>query len=78
MPVPLWSPSEVLQLDLNSSGSTCIGYAPSKGRRCHNPIAYDNRQEAVNILTAMSLLDPHSKRIDKRLDELAPRLLCRR
>ena len=78
MPLPLWLPSEVLQLDLNSSGFTCIGYAPSKGRRCHNPIACANRQEAANLLREMSMLDPHSKRLDKRLEELARRLLCRR
>ncbi|KAM0797364.1 hypothetical protein BDR22DRAFT_465115 [Usnea florida] len=78
MPLPVWSPIEVLQLDLNSSGFTCIGYAPSKGRRCHNPIACANRQEAANILREMSMLDPHSKRLGKRLEELASRLLCRR
>ena len=78
MPLPLWLPSEVLQLDLDSSGFTCIGYAPSKGRRCHNPIACANRHEAANILREMSMLDPHSKRLDKRLEELASRLLCRR
>ena len=78
MPTPLWLPSEVLKLDLNSSDFTCIGYAPSKGRRCHNPIACANRQEAANILREMSTLDPHSKRLDKRLEQLAPRLLCRR
>ena len=78
MPLPLWSPSEVLQLDPHSSGFTCIGHAPSKGRRCHNPIAYANRQEAANILKEMSTLDPHSKRLDKRFEKLAPRLLCQK
>ena len=78
MPISLWSPSEVLRLDPNSSGFTCIGYAPSKGRRCHNPIASANRQEAANILREMSMLDPHSESLDKRLEGLAPRLLCRR
>lgn len=73
-----WAPAEVLQLDPNSSGFTCIGYAPSKGRRCRNPIACVNRQESAKILQEMSRLDPHSRRLDGKLEELASRLLCRR
>lgn len=78
MTTPQWAPAEVLQLDPNSSSFTCIGYAPSKGRRCRNPIAYDNRQESTMILHKMSRLDPQSRRVDNKLEELASRLLCRR
>ena len=78
MTTPQWAPAEVLQLDPNSSSFTCIGYAPSKGRRCRNPIACVNRQESTEILLEMSRLDLQSRRLDGKLEELAPRLLCRR
>lgn len=73
-----WSPAEILDLDPNSSAFTCVGHAPSKGRRCRNAIACVNRQEGAKILLQMSRLDPHSQRLDDKLSELASRLLCRR
>lgn len=78
MTTPQWAPAEVLELDPNSSHFTCIGYAKSKNRRCHNPIACANRQEGAKILLEMSRLDPQSQRLDNRLEELASRLLCKR
>ncbi|KAL9127962.1 MAG: hypothetical protein Q9175_007630, partial [Cornicularia normoerica] len=78
MPTPQWVPAEVLQLDPNSSDFTCVGYAASKGRQCHNPIARANRQEAAKVLREMSRHDPQSRRLDDQLEELASRLLCRR
>lgn len=78
MTTPQWAPADALDLDPNSSSFTCVGYAPSKGRRCHNAIACVNRQEAAKILLQMSRLDPQSQRIDDKLEELASRLLCRR
>lgn len=74
----LWSPTEVLKIDPDAPRFTCVGYAPSKGRRCHNPIAAANRQEASELLTRMSRIDPSSSRLDSKLEALAPRLLCRR
>lgn len=73
-----WIPTEVLQFDPNYSGFTCMGFAPSKGRRCRNPIACANRQGAAKILLEMSGLHPQSQRVDCLLEELASRLLCRR
>ena len=78
MPTPQWEPAEVLRLDPYSSGFTCIGYAPSKGRRCRNPIACANRQDSAKILLEISKLDPQSQRVDDELEDLASRLLCRR
>lgn len=78
MTTPQWAPGDFLDLDPNSSTFTCVGYAPSKGRRCRNAIACVNRQEAAKLLLQMSRLDPHSPRLDDKLDELASRLLCRR
>ncbi|CAF9911785.1 hypothetical protein IMSHALPRED_010574 [Imshaugia aleurites] len=78
MPTPRWAPAEVLDLDGISSGFTCVGYAKSKGRKCRNAISYDNRQEAIKLLSEMSRLDPQSPTIDNKLEELASRLLCKR
>ena len=78
MAAPQWSPAVVLNIDPNSSTFTCVGYAPSRGRRCRNPIACVNRQESVKTLLKMSRLDPHSQRVDDELEELASRLLCKR
>ena len=55
-----------------------MGFAPSKGRRCRNPIACVNRQQAAKILLQMSRRHPQSQRVDYLLEELASRLLCRR
>lgn len=77
MPTPHWSPASILDLDLQSS-SACIGHAKTQGRRCRNPIAYANRQEAQTILLQMARLDPWSPRVECELEELASRLLCRR
>ena len=78
MTTPQWAPAEILNVDLNSSNFTCIGYAKSKNRRCHNPIACANRQEGAKTLLEMSELDPQSQRLDGKLEELASRLLCKR
>ena len=75
MTTPRWSPAEVLQIDPHS---TCIGHAKTQGRRCRNPIAYANRQEAASILSDISRLNPQSGRVDCELEELASRLLCKR
>ena len=78
MTTPQWAPAEILQFEPNSLGLTCIGHAKTQGRRCRNPIAYANRQEAAKILLDMARLDPRSPRLDSELEELASRLLCRR
>lgn len=73
-----WDASGILKIDPDTPGFTCVGYAPSKGRRCHNPIAAANRQEASKLLAKLSKLDPSSSRIGSILESLAPRLLCKR
>ena len=80
MTTPQWSPASVLQLEPNALGFTCIGHAKTQRRRCRNPVAYDNRKEAANMLLEMSRRDPlqSSQRLDAQLEELASRLLCRR
>lgn len=78
MTAPQWAPAEILNLNPLSSTFTCVGHAPSKGRRCRNAIACVNRQEGAKILLQMSRLDPRSQTLDDKLYELASRLLCRR
>ena len=78
MTTPLWDPAEILQFEPNSLGLTCIGHAKTQGRRCDNPIADANRQQAAKILLEMARLDPRSPRVDFELEELASCLLCRK
>ena len=76
---PPWTPSDILtNIDNSSCSITCVGYAPSQGRRCHNPIAAANRQDAAKLLDQMSKLNLSSSRIDGHLEQLAPRVLCKR
>ena len=78
MTTPRWSPAQVLQLNPNSLDSTCMGHAKTQGRRCRNPIAYANRQEAAKILLQISRFRPQSQRVDDKFEELASCLLCKR
>lgn len=73
-----WDPSELFKIGAISDQITCVGYAPSKGRRCHNPIAAANRQEASNILSKLSRKDFMRADMKSHLMDLASRLLCRR
>ncbi|UPX12019.1 uncharacterized protein EKO05_0002597 [Ascochyta rabiei] len=62
-----WEPQHVL--DLQGDGR-CVGLAPSKGRKCHNPISTTNLNIFDNIITELSrrplditLLRPHLERL---------------
>src|SRR5262249_1982548 len=57
---------------------TCVGYAPSKGRRCRNPINQHNRGLAYDLLDRISLLSPTSSQVAKLLPQLASLSLCLR
>lgn len=73
-----WNPSHTLKIGDITDGCTCVGYAPSKGRRCRNPIAAVNRQAASKILSRLSRTDVMSANLEPLLKELALLLLCRR
>lgn len=73
-----WNAFEVLDVDPDSAGFTCVGHAKTQGRRCRNIIAYANRDEAVKILQDMSERNVHSSSFTSPLKSLATRLLCRR
>ena len=76
-----WDPEAVLGIGQVSSGITCVGYAHSKNRRCHNAIAAENRERATNLLKQMSKMDVSSpeveKSVEKSLKDLAGFLLCK-
>lgn len=77
----LWNPSQVLRLGPYSpkETSTCIGHAPSKNRRCRNPIAAANQQEAKKLLDRIGSTNiTRNVDLTEELEEVAARLLCRR
>ncbi|KAK0508376.1 hypothetical protein JMJ35_009460 [Cladonia borealis] len=77
--VTRWNPSNVLvNIDNRSCNFTCVGYARTAGRRCHNTIAYANQIKAARLVAEMSRLDISSREITYLLEELAPLVLCRR
>ncbi|KAK2882475.1 hypothetical protein FQN49_000305 [Arthroderma sp. PD_2] len=55
----------------------CVGFAPSKGRRCHNPIAQPNRAFASRLLDQGTSKLHNGESVSWILKELASRLLCR-
>ncbi|KZF22021.1 hypothetical protein L228DRAFT_268521 [Xylona heveae TC161] len=71
-----WDPIEVLKLEPVSY--TCVGWAPSQGRRCRNPIAQANRCAASNLLAMMAYQSPSASKLTDILDDLAHRILCKR
>ena len=76
----LWSPAKVLRLGKYSpeEESTCIGHAPSKGRRCRNPIAAVNHEEAAKMLDRISRIDVLAADLEEEFEDIASLLLCRR
>ncbi|PYI26174.1 hypothetical protein BP00DRAFT_461225 [Aspergillus indologenus CBS 114.80] len=55
----------------------CAGYAPSEGRRCHNPISGANRGSAVRLLDEGSERMIQGEDIHDLLMDLASLVLCR-
>ena len=76
----LWNPSKILQLGKYSpeESCTCVGYAPSKGRRCRNQIAAVNHEEARKMLERISRMDMVAADLEEDFEEIASLLSCRR
>ena len=70
-----WDAAEVLKIQ---NIFTCVGYAPSKRRKCQNPIAAAKRAWASEILDRVENKDVVTTSVKRDLEELAPRLLCQR
>lgn len=58
--------------------SNCVGYAPSQGRRCYNPIARPNLDAASHLLQLGDNQLRNGESVYQTLRQLAPRVLCRR
>ncbi len=57
---------------------TCVGYAPTKGRRCRTHIALSNQAAAVIILDALDLRPESRNALLNDCKQLAGLALCRR
>ena len=75
----LWDPYETLGIINTDPGYdkiTCIGNAPTQGRRCRNTIRSDNQNFIKAVLSEISLLPPDSPVVLSRLEEIVGPALC--
>jgi hypothetical protein len=70
-----WSPREVLQLD---GEKRCFGWAYSKGRKCNNPINFNNFKRVNSILVDLARQQPRAELLRPKLQQLAEHGLCLR
>ncbi|EUC39517.1 hypothetical protein COCMIDRAFT_111359 [Bipolaris oryzae ATCC 44560] len=68
-----WCPKDVLDL---CGDDRCVGYAPSKGRKCHARIAYWSRSTMESIMDDMSQQPPDPTILRPQLEHLASYGLC--
>jgi hypothetical protein len=74
-----WDPAAVLEIiNRDTRGFTCVGYAPSQGRRCRNPIAQCNRERVFDMLDTLALSPSSSRKVASMLPRIAALSLCRR
>lgn len=75
----LWNPCDTLGIINSDPGYqriTCVGYAPSQGRRCRNPINANNRDFIMDTLEEIGYVNPDSATVISRLRAIASRALC--
>ncbi|KAH7323482.1 putative reticulocyte-binding protein 2 like protein a [Rhexocercosporidium sp. MPI-PUGE-AT-0058] len=75
----LWDPIASLGIinpDPGYQRITCVGYAPSQGRRCRMAINQHNRQTITETLNEMSYLHPSDPEVVSRLKSIAGTALC--
>ena len=75
----LWDPAAVLGI-INETpyyqSITCVGYAPSKGRRCRKGISMENKSCITKALDGLARLGPDSPIVASKLWTIAARGLC--
>ncbi len=72
-----WDPSTILGIiNPDKRKFTCVGYAPSCGRRCRKEIAQSNQQKVFDMLNEIALLSPHSRAVASKLPKIAFLSLC--
>ncbi|KAK0122558.1 hypothetical protein ONS96_009600 [Cadophora gregata f. sp. sojae] len=75
----IWDPIKILGIINTDPGYqhiTCVGYAPSKRRRCRIRINQYNRQRITNTLDEISFLQPNDPAVLSRLKSIAGAALC--
>jgi hypothetical protein len=70
-----WDPKKVLQL---CNDDRCVGYAHSQGRKCRNPIRYDNVKKFDSLVAELSAHRPDPELLRPKLQRLAAIGLCLR
>ena len=78
MAATMWDPASTLLSNKGIRDKQCIGYAPSCGRRCRNPISMNNQAKASQALMRLGSLDPKSAQAQRMLSDIASMLLCQR
>ncbi|KAF2186408.1 hypothetical protein K469DRAFT_707069 [Zopfia rhizophila CBS 207.26] len=72
---PFWDVEDILQIE---DDGRCVGWAPSKGRKCHNAIARENIIKMVILLRKISSRQPNADALRSTLSRLAGYALCKR
>ncbi len=72
----LWDPVSLFDIVDSSYGFTCVGYAPSKGRRCHMRINQGNREFVLEKLENLAYIPPRNASVTKELKIIARTALC--
>lgn len=73
----LWNPSKTLEIiNPDRDCLTCVGQAPTQGRRCRLPIRADNRALIMRTLDDIAYLPPDSPAVMSRLRAIAGPALC--
>lgn len=76
--LPSWDPMELFTLvNPDKLGITCVGYAPSKRRRCQNAIAYRNIRAAKAVMSRLMRPGVDGDDMKEMLYNLAEYTLCR-
>ncbi|KAF1938350.1 hypothetical protein EJ02DRAFT_457919 [Clathrospora elynae] len=70
---PSWEPKAVLEL---CNDGRCIGYAPSRGRKCQMPIRYENLKRVNSLVTDLCGQYPDAELLRPTLYQIAERGLC--
>jgi hypothetical protein len=75
----IWDAKTVLSIVNLARGTiTCVGYAPSRGRRCQNPISEANRTAIIAVLNDLATEYPSTRRMRADLWKIAEMGLCKR
>ena len=71
--IALWDPRAVFRIQPDCR---CVGWAPSRGRKCLNPISQDNLASFNKIIHKLSIRQPCPDNLHSKLRRLAAYGLC--